>query len=201
MLEIEMHSPSFRTTRSVSAKRARSPDSPSQRPAKRPSLAIGQGPPENTYFYDTRSSASSSRQSSEDWVKQAGGLSIESPLFPTPTSATVPQVEQQPPDDGMAVDTEEQYMVNRPFLTPLHTPQSHRAYHHESLPVVPSINLQPATPQMISSRTPIHYSPTAMHVSPTSAFGSPTKRRFMMGPRASCEKCRLGVKGHWAHWD
>jgi hypothetical protein len=27
------------------------------------------------------------------------------------------------------------------------------------------------------------------------------KPRFTMGPRADCEKCRLGVKGHWAHYD
>lgn len=27
------------------------------------------------------------------------------------------------------------------------------------------------------------------------------KPRFSMGPRTDCEKCRLGVKGHWAHFD
>ncbi|KIP04805.1 hypothetical protein PHLGIDRAFT_180855 [Phlebiopsis gigantea 11061_1 CR5-6] len=27
------------------------------------------------------------------------------------------------------------------------------------------------------------------------------KPRFTMGPRADCEKCRLGVPGHWAHFD
>ena len=25
--------------------------------------------------------------------------------------------------------------------------------------------------------------------------------RVTMGPRADCEKCRLGVKGHWMHFD
>jgi hypothetical protein len=27
------------------------------------------------------------------------------------------------------------------------------------------------------------------------------RARFMMGPRADCEKCRLGVRGHYAHVD
>ncbi|GJE98123.1 hypothetical protein PsYK624_143450 [Phanerochaete sordida] len=27
------------------------------------------------------------------------------------------------------------------------------------------------------------------------------KQRFTMGPRADCEKCRLGVPGHWVHYD
>jgi hypothetical protein len=27
------------------------------------------------------------------------------------------------------------------------------------------------------------------------------KKRFRMGPRTDCEKCRLGVPGHYAHFD
>ncbi|KAI0928064.1 hypothetical protein AcW2_004197 [Taiwanofungus camphoratus] len=27
------------------------------------------------------------------------------------------------------------------------------------------------------------------------------KQKFTMGPRADCEKCRMGVKGHWMHFD
>jgi hypothetical protein len=29
----------------------------------------------------------------------------------------------------------------------------------------------------------------------------PKRPRFMMGPRADCEKCRMGVKGHLVHLD
>ncbi|KAI0070355.1 hypothetical protein K474DRAFT_1670166 [Panus rudis PR-1116 ss-1] len=40
---------------------------------------------------------------------------------------------------------------------------------------------------------------------PTESQSSSTRRRpqqkFTMGPRADCEKCRLGVKGHYAHFD
>ncbi|KDQ59510.1 hypothetical protein JAAARDRAFT_205547 [Jaapia argillacea MUCL 33604] len=39
----------------------------------------------------------------------------------------------------------------------------------------------------------------------TDQISSPTptsrKQHFTMGPRADCEKCRLGVKGHWMHFD
>ncbi|KAI0317855.1 hypothetical protein OF83DRAFT_92710 [Amylostereum chailletii] len=31
--------------------------------------------------------------------------------------------------------------------------------------------------------------------------GPDRKPRVTMGPRADCEKCRLGVKGHWMHFD
>jgi hypothetical protein len=48
-------------------------------------------------------------------------------------------------------------------------------------------------------------SPSAMLVSPvsspSSAIVNARKQRFTMGPRADCEKCRLGVKGHWMHFD
>jgi len=245
-----MQSPSFRTTRSVSAKRARSPDSPSERPAKRLSLAIG-GPlstVENTFHYfgagGARSSASTSRHSSEDsWVQQAGGLSIESPLIPS-TSTTVPEV-ASPVDEGMLVDAEEDLVTisRRPYLPPLRTqpdtlmqtgfpsvppihaqqPMNHpsgSSYNttNETTPptgsvslFLPAINILPATPDLLSRTrpsTPVHAdrdNSSAMSISPTNSYavlGSPaSKKRFMMGPRANCEKCRLGVKGHWVHLD
>jgi hypothetical protein len=31
--------------------------------------------------------------------------------------------------------------------------------------------------------------------------GPPRRSRFTMGPRPDCEKCRLGVPGHYAHFD
>jgi hypothetical protein len=50
--------------------------------------------------------------------------------------------------------------------------------------------------------TPVSNCPMAMS-SPTASFlntNSPRKQRFTMGPRTDCEKCRLGVKGHWVHY-
>jgi len=241
-----MQSPSFRTTRSVSAKRARSPDSPSERPAKRLSLAIGGSlnPSENAFHYlGARSSASTSRHSSEDWVQQAGGLSIDSPLFPS-TSATCLEGASAA-DEGMLIDVEEDLSTisRRPYLPPLrtqsdalmqagfacaanlmHTPQqplglpSGSSYTSETPPsgslFLPAINILPATPDLLSCTrpsTPVHRrdenrDSSAMSISPTTSYatlGSPAskKQRFMMGPRANCEKCRLGVKGHWVHLD
>ncbi|KAJ6547417.1 hypothetical protein B0H19DRAFT_1165520 [Mycena capillaripes] len=227
MLEVEMQSPSFRTIRSVSAKRARSPDSPSERPAKRLSLAIGGqlNSSENTFHYlnlSARSSASTSRHSSEDWVQQAGGLSIDSPLFPS-MSATVPEFASTA-DEGMLVDAEEDLstMSRRPYLPPLRTesdalmqagfpssepthaqrqqvdlPSRSRYNTTETTPApgslfLPAINILPATPDLLSRTRPS----TPVHDSSASK-----KQRFMMGPRADCEKCRLGVKGHWVHLD
>ncbi|KAF8212386.1 hypothetical protein K438DRAFT_1958128 [Mycena galopus ATCC 62051] len=234
MLEIEMQSPSFRTTRSVSAKRARSPDSPSERPAKRLSLAIG-GPlsvTENAFnYFGARRSASNSRHSSEDsWVQQAGGLTIDSPLF-TSTNSPVPET-ASPADEGMLVDAEEELaaMSRRPYLPPLrthsdtlmctspvHAHVQPKSNYNTTPPTdsgslfLPAINILPATPDLLSCTrpsTPVHYdrdNSSAMSISPTNSFavlGSPaSKKRFMMGPRANCEKCRLGVKGHWAHLD
>ncbi|KAJ7098056.1 hypothetical protein B0H15DRAFT_823904 [Mycena belliarum] len=233
MLEIEMQSPSFRTTRSVSAKRARSPDSPSERPAKRLSLAIG-GSSEHTFHYlGSQTSANTSRHSSEDWVQQAGGLSIESPLFPSSTPAVSASASA---DESMLIDAEDNMRIShRPYLPPLQT-QSHslmqralpsrspsRSHMHvedppsrpnsRSIPptdslFLPAINILPATPDLLSRTrpsTPVRDNSSAMNVSPTTSYavlGSPAgKKRFMMGPRANCEKCRTGVKGHWVHLD
>lgn len=38
-------------------------------------------------------------------------------------------------------------------------------------------------------------------LSPQSPLRPPPRPKFSMGPRADCEKCRLGVKGHYAHFD
>ncbi|KAJ6496540.1 hypothetical protein C8R47DRAFT_1114483 [Mycena vitilis] len=237
MLEVEMQSPSFRTTRSVSAKRARSPDSPSERPSKRLSLASGGRSSENAYHYlSAQSSASTSRHSSEDWVQQAGGLTIDSPLFPS-KSASVPEFASAVDDEGMLVDADEDLSIRRPYLPPLQTesgalpgfssasdprqPQGQQldlssgsCYNASGATLTggslfpPAINILPATPDLLSRTrpsTPVHESSSAMNISPTTSYailGSPsTKRRFMMGPRANCEKCRLGVKGHSVHLD
>lgn len=75
----------------------------------------------------------------------------------------------------------------------------------------PTICVLPATPGQspltahdhASDQGGMHSSgtPTSpMSISPSSA-SSNRKQRFTMGPRSDCEKCRLGVKGHWMHFD
>jgi hypothetical protein len=69
----------------------------------------------------------------------------------------------------------------------------------------PMIYVLPATPadspircqdQAARPQTP----PSVSQVQMTSPMVN-RKQRFTMGPRSDCEKCRLGVKGHWMHFD
>jgi hypothetical protein len=108
----------------------------------------------------------------------------------------------------------------------LRAKQSARVLTDASLPISsrqlhpPTIIIQPSTPddtvtQPLSTQTPPPHnlqmnlaSPTSMLVSPLpwSANTIPLpvtarKQRLTMGPRADCEKCLQGVKGHWMHLD
>lgn len=54
-----------------------------------------------------------------------------------------------------------------------------------------------------SAGSTMHYTPSMVQ-SPSSSFSlfaSPSKRRVAFGPRANCEKCRLGVPGHFIHYE
>jgi len=254
-MQVDAHSPSFRTLRSYSAKRARSPDTPdsTNRPSKRLPPAVDENLPAEVYLQtefrsDWRASGNSSRHPSEDWVQQAGGLTIDSPLsgdgssFPFPNACA-----SGVPDENMTMDADEDdhgstrslphnSQTNTSFiqLTTSNPPQhpSHQEQHpllastqHAPCPVpsrstllLPSIKVQLATPsdtpvssdvQNTESTQPITRpsSPTAMSISPTSSWNmnmastTSRKQRFTMGPRADCQKCLLGVKGHWMHFD
>lgn len=76
----------------------------------------------------------------------------------------------------------------------------------------PMIRILPATPsdsqnthhQTIHSHTLSSDQSSPMSPMAISPAISPTtnrKPRLTMGPRSDCEKCRLGVKGHWMHFD
>ncbi|KAG1756486.1 uncharacterized protein EDB91DRAFT_18411 [Suillus paluster] len=85
----------------------------------------------------------------------------------------------------------------------------------------PSVYGQPGTsPYGSSNQQELHSGPTQNHdfvqstssgmsfppPPPTSQYpglisSSGRKQRFTMGPRADCLKCRMGVKGHWMHFD
>lgn len=85
-------------------------------------------------------------------------------------------------------------------------------------PNAPSIFLHPATPTspLVNPQPSNTQQPTTPPLSPQEAPNSPmaispqsspvlTRRMtagrlaFTMGPRNDCEKCRMGVKGHYAH--
>ncbi|KAJ3854639.1 hypothetical protein EV368DRAFT_80370 [Lentinula lateritia] len=235
MMEVDMQSASSSLRPAYSSmKRARSPDetnSPS-RPSKRLTLATEiECNPSQPIYLRSSSSAGSSRQPSEDWVQQAGSLSIDSPLC-TRASGGLPfedhaMADQPIQNPSTAVPLTATY--GRPQLPLLQTsfsrpsnvrpdyatatqplPQvatTNSSYHQH---LAPSINVLPPTPNApfpmafsLAARpsTPMNESPMSIPNSPSSAtILSPSrKHRFAMGPRTDCEKCNLGVKGHYIH--
>lgn len=76
----------------------------------------------------------------------------------------------------------------------------------------PQIHVVPATPALQTLQTPSsdgsqNTPASPMAVSPQQSFNqllspqSSRRPKFTMGPRADCEKCQQGVKGHWMHFD
>ncbi|KAF9053533.1 hypothetical protein BDZ89DRAFT_1056124 [Hymenopellis radicata] len=198
---------------SLGTKRARSfdEDSPSMRPMKRPSLAI------DNISAQLFSSQPSSRQASEDWVQQTDGLRIGTPGVSSSPSPVVND------SDDVDMDQDSPAISGTPMsvsATPLPTnyaPSDLSSGQYNSqllLPrigVPPSIAILPPTPEtarlasgsvVARPMTPLRESSMSMIPdSPTNVFASPRKQRFTMGPRSDCEKCRLGVKGHYSHFD
>jgi len=221
------HSPSFRSMRQYSGKRARSPEpsSPIDRPSKRLSLATGLS---GRAGYRT---ASSSRETSEDWVwvQQTGDLAIASPACGAFAGRGIDEEKLElVADIDMAIDHDAimdenfdapsmQGLSTHSKSTPplaSHPPDQASDQHSvlssaSRLPYAHSINMASAhsadaLPEPVSTPPPPP-SPAPMSISPESSFAqlpqSQRKPRFTMGPRSDCEKCRLGVKGHWMHLD
>jgi len=55
------------------------------------------------------------------------------------------------------------------------------------------------TPSPVSGNKMMALSPSPSYANVV-VFSPRRQQRFTMGPRADCEKCRLGVKGHWVHY-
>ncbi|PPQ70289.1 hypothetical protein CVT24_000852 [Panaeolus cyanescens] len=235
---------------SQSTKRARSPDggAPSERPAKRQFSSL-------VNRMNIRQLSGSPHP--EDWVLQAGGLSIDSPLNPS-TPSFIPSPQNDSEDVDMAIDDEAEststnsYFDTNPAGNAQFQPSvptsseipftPHRlgasTFSSSQTPITfprlgPSINVLPPTPviglpqghasnqQSHSFATPPRpppadalegMSPAPMMVSPKMSFAqpisisspapsTPSKKRLIMGPKAGCEKCRLGVKGHYMHYE
>lgn len=214
----------------ASGKRAHSPDgSPGDRPAKRLSLAIGDV--SIGYRHFSTSSVNGSRYPSEDWVQQAGGLSINSPIF----SLTAHHTPVQVLDVEMSMDPDEsgvQPLQTSSYLPPALVSQHQHTDIESQLPNALDRNYERRYPEKmqptfdVASPTPIIFTvPPNKHKSeephtrpstptdsnsnamvlssPVTSFSqipSPAaKRRVFFGPRTGCEKCRLGVKGHFIH--
>ncbi|KAH9842401.1 uncharacterized protein C8Q71DRAFT_732706 [Rhodofomes roseus] len=190
-MEVDMSAPmdTFRVSRT---KRARSPASPraSERPSKR--LSMG-----GNACLSIPALAPQSRHGSEDWVVQTRGLSIESPLV-----AQGLQLEEvRGVAAGAGAEREGEQMVDTTMLdedvamscSPPRPRLGIDAHSEPTLP--PAVQGLPST-SASTTDVPMATSQSQDHTAPPAR-----KQRFTMGPRADCEKCRLGVKGHWMHFD
>jgi len=93
-------------------------------------------------------------------------------------------------------------------------------YNDEQIPVpaisikeftIPTLHLQPPTPLLYESpsQSNVPRSPSSVVVPASQAVCSMTqdnspllpRKRFTMGPREGCEKCRLKIPGHYGHLD
>ena len=80
--------------------------------------------------------------------------------------------------------------------TPINVPQApeeHASFGRNS-------NQRVSVPQ---PSTPPPSSPALMATLPTTSFSQigSSRRRVVFGPRANCDKCRLGAPGHFAHYE
>ncbi|KAK7467058.1 hypothetical protein VKT23_004120 [Stygiomarasmius scandens] len=213
-MEIDLAPRSFKTMStglSSVSKRARSPEESEDhlhRPLKRRSLAAGNNSSRAFAQHSLQCFyPANGRHLSEDWVQQAGDLSIDSPFDSNPTNEDAMVSE----DSDMTDST--QFGHARPHLPPLQTSFESLPGHERPNPNVthpqrppPTINVLPPTPDIVA---PLRFaslssarSPISVNSPPISSISSPSRRhRFAMGPRADCQKCRMGVKGHAVHLD
>ncbi|KAH8829666.1 hypothetical protein DL96DRAFT_1599040 [Flagelloscypha sp. PMI_526] len=187
--------PSVRVLRSH--KRSRSPEPECERPVVR--LCMGLGFHEADFLQKrlTIDSRSMSRRTTpEDWVRQTGGLTIDSPV--------IMQLEDAVMHDGssLAMEYESATAPTSPYLLPssLSSNQVLPQFppHTDPLPPSSSPHLNTLTANSGSFTHHVGSPQSATTFSPDSQM-PPRKQRFTMGPRSDCEKCQLGVKGHWMH--
>lgn len=74
------------------------------------------------------------------------------------------------------------------------TPTPAPPYYSDLEPPYPPT--RPSSPASNSSMMVLSPLPSYLNV----AASPRRQQRFTMGPRADCEKCRLGIKGHWVHY-
>jgi len=202
---------------SASLKRARSPEPISprllERPLKRP-IILNNSSCADFSLYPPGSAPDT--PNTEDWVSQAGYLSIDSPFVVETTSEC-----GQPEEDASMEDSSQDvwcgasslqdnsvHIANtQPSTLCLGTGQSHlrnsNAFLADSLqlPSSSSDNLCAKSSPSIATqdcREAATAEPSTFATSLESSL--PRKPRFALGPRGDCEMCRRGVKGHSAHW-
>jgi len=219
-----------RSTTPNSMKRARSPElgGPVDRPLKRPILVLSR-PSSTEYltFHPPRSSPDLvNTHPVDDWVSKAGYLSIDSPLM----IAAISDSEHSNVDEDMPMDDSHgAYSNTKPLQTfsvnientqlPLlesspqgqlktgyytnqsAAPSPHSLYTKRSFSSDNASTFSAASgASQLSSTESGHQICTAASPVVSAELRPPRKPRFTMGPRADCDLCRQGIKGHSAHW-
>ncbi|KAF4576453.1 hypothetical protein AB1N83_000384 [Pleurotus pulmonarius] len=189
-MEVE-HPPSL----NFSNKRSRSSSPAShERPTKR--LFLNHAESEALHGFDhtppmslSGSSPNGSRQPSEDWVRQANDLRIDSPrITDTMNEALQGTIAERYPITDEDVMMDVATISSQPMKEDAEPLSSEGAVlpllFHAEVPLAqqgPSLLVVPSVPRFQPQGDP------------------KPKPRMTMGPRAGCEKCQLGVKGHWMH--
>jgi hypothetical protein len=136
-------------------------------------------------------------------ISTSPGISTASSVYTTSSPATlsrhVPQASSLHPLICIQPATPTTPSTSSISVSPSSTTQP-----HSHSPWGPARSISPAPVYGIVSNstgsTPSH---SQLNVSTSSTPTSNLRRplRFSMGPRADCEKCRMGVKGHSVHLD
>lgn len=113
---------------------------------------------------------------------------MTSPGLPAPPNSPAQMALSTPPSSSSSAQIDPSHSLQQtqyflPTFVPLTPCDS-----HPTTPPPPQVTEEPQDINMHSPRIP----PTPVSI---------RRQRFTMGPRADCEKCRMGVKGHWIHVD
>jgi hypothetical protein len=108
----------------------------------------------------------------------------ERPLHPSPSTSSEQLIPTTMSPEGPTVN------VHPPTPVPPTGP------YFDSEP--PYLTTRPSSPASNSSMMVLSPVPSYANLAPSSPRRQ--QQRFTMGPRADCEKCRLGIKGHWVHY-
>ncbi|KZT74130.1 hypothetical protein DAEQUDRAFT_721010 [Daedalea quercina L-15889] len=143
--------------------------------------------------------ASRSRHGSEDWVVQTRELHIDSPLVAQGARlGGVEEVAAVPSAEGVSGQIADVTMYDEDIPMTCSPPRPRLGIDAHSEPTMP-----PSHSTLQSEGRPSTFTTPPDVPMTASQPHQPAvrKQKFTMGPRADCEKCRLGVKGHWMHLD
>lgn len=207
----------------ISSKRSRSSMSPSplERQPKRMSMGLESNSATPSYAHRTlpedvamnEDLSTENRGRSEDWVARTGGLRLNSPSLSTYSNQwlhTTPIPECKECNLSTNTDTILAHSTNTLLNNNLVSESLYDRYgsaaHQKVVDIDIDLHMDIASSLLTSSKESIGNVPSSSGLWLSAALTtplpqSPRKSKLKMGRRADCDKCRLGVKGHWIHID